>query len=173
MDLLITDLLKLSRLTRSEIVGTPLDMHALAQTAYHDVVPAESERAIVFSIDPLPKAFGDAVLICQVWANLISNAVKYTRGKTGRLIHVGVLMQEETPVYFVRDNGVGFNPQYAHKLFGVFQRLHRADEFEGNGVGLAIVQRIIQRHGGQVWGEGRVGVGATFYFTLPAPGGKK
>jgi light-regulated signal transduction histidine kinase (bacteriophytochrome) len=118
----------------------------------------------------MPKATADHRLVEQVWVNLLSNAIKYSAGREQPVVQVGALPihDQGQNVYFVKDNGVGFDPAYKDKLFGVFQRLHRDDEFEGTGVGLAIVQRIVHRHGGRVWGEGRLGEGATFYFTLPA-----
>ncbi len=112
-------------------------------------------------------------MLRQVFVNLLSNALKFTRSRPEAMIEVGAEEAEETHTYWVKDNGVGFEQAYADKLFEVFQRLHRADEFEGTGVGLAIVQRIIARHGGRVWAEGRVGEGATLYFTLPKGGGKQ
>jgi light-regulated signal transduction histidine kinase (bacteriophytochrome) len=115
----------------------------------------------------MPIAYGDATLLRQVWSNLLSNAIKYTLPKDERHIEVGGYPKDGMNVYYVKDNGVGFNPEYTHKLFGVFQRLHKADEFEGTGVGLAIVQRIIQRHGGLAWAEGKIGQGATIYFSIP------
>jgi light-regulated signal transduction histidine kinase (bacteriophytochrome) len=107
----------------------------------------------------------------QVWRNLISNAIKFTAPKDVRRIEIGGRSEEGKTIYFIRDSGVGFDPQYAHKLFGVFQRLHKTEEFEGTGVGLAIVQRIVHRHGGEVWAEGVVGEGATFYFSLTSKEG--
>jgi light-regulated signal transduction histidine kinase (bacteriophytochrome) len=121
----------------------------------------------VIDVDPLPPATGDRTLIRQVFANLIGNAFKFTRGRPAPRIEVGARSAGGDMIYLVRDNGAGFDMRYADKLFQVFTRLHHADEFEGNGVGLALVQRIIQRHRGRVWAEGVPNQGATFYFTLP------
>jgi light-regulated signal transduction histidine kinase (bacteriophytochrome) len=117
-------------------------------------------------VDNLCEAWGDPALLKQVWFNLISNAYKYTTKKDSGFVHIGCRRDHENCTYFVRDNGAGFDMRYAQKLFGVFQRLHNAEEYEGTGVGLALVHRIIQKHGGHVWGEGKVGEGATFFFTL-------
>ncbi|PIU64941.1 MAG: hypothetical protein COS85_10615 [Armatimonadetes bacterium CG07_land_8_20_14_0_80_59_28] len=120
-----------------------------------------------FSVTPLPEAAGDPTLVRQAWTNLLSNAIKFTMPRDERRIEVGGRAENGTNVYYVKDSGVGFNPDYTHKLFGAFQRLHRTEEFEGTGIGLAIVQRVVHRHGGRVWAESKVGEGATFYFSLP------
>jgi light-regulated signal transduction histidine kinase (bacteriophytochrome) len=169
MDRLITDLLALTRVSRSEMRSSRIDMTTLANSIYHEMVSPEVQEKFTFSVSPLADAYGDPTLLRQVWSNLLSNAIKYTLPKAERRIEVGGYTEKGMNVYTVTDSGVGFNPDYAHKLFGVFQRLHKAEEFEGTGVGLVIVQRIIQRHGGQVWAEGQVNEGATFYFSLPQP----
>ena len=122
---------------------------------------------IHWKIAPLPRIQGDPAMLSQVFVNLLGNAVKYTRGRTPAEIEIGVQGEEDGRIiFFVRDNGAGFDPRYAGKLFGVFQRLHRADEFEGTGIGLANVRRIMTRHGGRTWADGQVNQGATFFFTL-------
>lgn len=171
MDQLITALLALSRATRTELKLSRIDMAVLANSIYHEVASPEVQHKFAFSISALPDAYGDTILLRQVWANLLSNAIKYTLPKDERRIEVGSYRENEMNVYYVKDNGVGFNPVYTPKLFGVFQRLHKSEDFEGTGVGLAIVQRIIQRHGGKAWGEGALGLGATFYFSLPGKAG--
>jgi PAS domain S-box-containing protein len=172
MDRLITDLLTLSRATRTEMKRSRVDMTALAEACYRDAAsPAVRER-FQFTLVPLPDAIGDSSLLRQVWLNLLSNAVKFTERSEIRRIEVGGGRGNTANTYYVKDSGVGFDPDYAHKLFGVFQRLHGAEEFEGTGIGLAIVQRIVHRHGGRVWAEGTVGGGATFYFSLPREEGE-
>ncbi|MFA5182089.1 MAG: PAS domain S-box protein [Syntrophales bacterium] len=170
MGRLIDDLLAFSRTGRAELNPASVDMATLANSIFFELTtPAERER-IDFHVAPLPRAVGDPPLLRQVWTNLLGNAVKFSAKKERAVIEVGCVSEliEEKPamVYFVRDNGAGFNMAYANKLFGVFQRLHSAKEFVGTGVGLAIVQRIVQRHGGRIWAEGKVGKGAVFYFTL-------
>jgi signal transduction histidine kinase len=167
MDRLITELLGLSRVSRTEMKLSFIDMTTLANSAYKESASPEIQENFILSIAPLPDAFGDPILISQVWGNLISNAVKYTMPKEERRIEIGGQVEDGMNVYYVKDTGVGFNPDYAHKLFGLFQRLHSEAEFEGTGVGLAIVQRIINRHGGKVWAEGKLNEGATFWFTIP------
>ena len=164
---LIDDLLAFSRMGRAEMRETRVELHALVREAICDLEMATRGRNIVWTIPSLPTATGDRAMLKQALANLLGNAVKYTRPKDPAVIEIGCAGEEDGRlVLFVRDNGVGFDMQYADKLFGVFQRLHRADEFEGTGIGLANVRRIIARHGGRVWAEGRTGAGAAFYFTL-------
>ena len=167
MDQLITDILALSRVSRTEMKLSRIDMTTLVNSIYHESASPEIQEKFVFSVSALPDAFGDPTLIRQVWANLISNAIKYTLPKEERRIEIGGRVESDMNIYYIKDTGVGFNPDYTHKLFGLFQRLHKAEEFEGTGVGLAIVQRIVLRHGGKVWAEGKVNEGATFWFSMP------
>jgi len=167
MGQLIDDLLAFSRLGRQQLVAANIDMQQLAKTIFEDLRTQSPGRSFRFTIKPVPSARGDKTTIQQVLVNLLSNAVKFTRTRDKALIEFGFLDGDGQKAYYVRDNGVGFDMQYANKLFGVFQRLHAVTEFEGTGVGLALVHRIITRHGGRVWAEGKVEEGATFYFTLP------
>lgn len=166
---LIDDLLTFARLSRQPLGRQPVDMGRLVKDVLTDLNAAVAGRTVETRVADLPPSQGDPALLKQVWINLLSNALKYSRGRTPAVVEVGSQPGNGEPVYFVRDNGVGFDMQYAGKLFGVFQRLHRAEEFEGTGVGLAIVQRVIHRHGGRVWAQSEPGKGATFYFNL---GGK-
>jgi signal transduction histidine kinase len=168
MGQLIDDLLNFSRIGRTLITRQQVDMNALAATVAQDTIAA-SGRNVEINIDTLPPAYGEPSLLNQVFINLISNAVKFTARAERPSIKIGSVTQNGEIVYCVQDNGVGFDERYAEKLFGVFQRLHRLDDFEGTGVGLAIVHRIITRHGGRVWAQGKPNAGATFYFTIPAP----
>jgi hypothetical protein len=168
MGQLIDDLLRFSRAGRADLVRTRLDMVELVRQVWEATVDQAERDAMVFRLEPLPEADADPSLTRQVWVNLLSNAVKFTRGRAVRTVTVGARSEPGRLVYYVRDDGVGFDPRYQDKLFGVFQRLHSPAEFEGTGVGLALVQRIAHRHGGAVWAEGEPGMGATFYFTLPA-----
>jgi len=170
MDKLITDILALSRVTRSEHKLSRVDMTKMAGSMYNEVSTPEIKTRLRITINVLPEVFADSVYLKQVWINLISNAIKFSSGKANPEITIDGYYENGFNVYYVQDNGVGFNPEYSHKLFGVFQRLHKADEFEGTGVGLAIVQRIILRHGGKVWAEGAENLGAKFYFSLPVKG---
>jgi light-regulated signal transduction histidine kinase (bacteriophytochrome) len=142
-------------------------MKAMADSVFHELLKKEDEGRIDFQIVRLPSVEADPSLIRQVWVNLLSNAIKFTSKKEHAVIRVGSKQSREEYVYYVRDTGAGFDMEYIDKLFGVFQRLHGESEFEGTGVGLAIVQRIVRRHGGRVWAEGETGKGATFYFSLP------
>ncbi|MGZ3605392.1 MAG: sensor histidine kinase, partial [Thermodesulfobacteriota bacterium] len=164
---LIDDLLRLSRVGRANLNWSKLDMKALASEALQEIRTAEPQREFKAEIRDLPEAQGDPAMIRQLLVNLMSNAVKFTRGKEDGRIEVGSFEQSGEKVYYVRDNGIGFDMKYYNKLFGVFQRLVSESQFEGTGVGLAIVQRIVQRHGGRIWAEGKIHEGATFYFTLP------
>ncbi len=166
MGLLIDDLLAFSRLNRQSINWQTVAMSSLVPAAWEELEAQRQGRALDLHVGDLPPCRGDWGLLKQVWINLLSNAVKYTQGRTPATIAIGCRSENDEAVYFVRDNGAGFSMQYADKLFGVFQRLHRAEEFAGTGVGLAIVQRIIHRHGGRIWAEAEVDRGATFYFTL-------
>jgi light-regulated signal transduction histidine kinase (bacteriophytochrome) len=127
---------------------------------------SQQEERVEVRIGDLPPCQADAALLKQVWINLLSNALKYTGKREKALVEIGCIQEYGHNAYFVRDNGTGFNMKYAHKLFGVFQRLHRAEDYEGTGVGLAIVHRIVRRHGGRVWADAEEGRGATFFFTL-------
>jgi signal transduction histidine kinase len=167
MGRLIDDLLAFSRLGRKEIEPAPINMNELAQEAFSQISLADAEQKTEFKLEELPQAQGDLPLMRQVFINLLSNARKYCKKDTGAQIEVGGYNQNGENVYYVKDHGVGFDMNYSNKLFGVFQRLHSGEEFEGTGVGLAIVQRIIHRHGGKVWADAKVNEGATFYFSLP------
>lgn len=170
MGQLIDDLLAFSRLSRTGIEKSEIDMTKLARSVTDELRHPDPDRAVDVQIDSLPTARGDMALLRQVFINLISNALKYTRHKPEAKVEISSFAEGDMNVYCVKDNGAGFDMQYANKLFGVFQRLHRADEFEGTGVGLAIIQRIVHRHGGKVWAEAKVGEGATFYFTISDDG---
>lgn len=170
MGTLVDDLLAFTRLGRTALRRSSFDMSAMAETVFQELISADDRARINFTAIAMPPAYGDVRLIRQVMVNLISNAVKFTATRDRPQIEVGSIIRNDTPVYYVRDNGVGFDMQYASKLFGVFHRLHTEREFEGTGVGLAIAQRIINRHGGQIRAEGEVDNGATFFFTLPQKG---
>ena len=171
MGQLIDDLLAFARIGRREMVPSPINMNELAQTVFEELSAANPERELHLKMQAIPSSFGDQAMIGQVFTNLLSNAIKFTRPQEAAVIEVGARTEDGETVFFVKDNGVGFDMAYADKLFGVFQRLHSDEEFEGTGVGLAIVQRIIHRHGGRVWAESEIGKGATIYFTLSSTGG--
>lgn len=164
---LIDDLLEFSRMGRKEIAMMMIDMNSLVENIKQELLASETDRSIEFAIQPLKNAVADVNMIRQVWINVISNALKYTKKNERSKIEVGCQDESKRIVYYIRDNGVGFDMQYANKLFGVFQRLHKIEEFEGTGVGLALAHRILNRHGGKIWAESSVNEGATFYFFLP------
>ena len=168
MGKLIDDLLAFAHLSRQPLNKRTVETDQLVRGALGELSAEQSGRQIELRVGELPPCQGDPALLKQVWVNLLSNALKYTRGREPAVIEIGCSRDHAECVYFVRDNGTGFDMQYAGKLFGVFQRLHSASEFEGTGVGLAIVQRIVLRHGGRIWAEAAVDRGATFYFTLKA-----
>jgi two-component system sensor histidine kinase/response regulator len=167
---LIEDMLAFSRLGRQPLATRPVLMNELVDQALAELRPTHEGRAIQVSVGELGTARADPALLKQVLLNLLGNAIKFTGRTEGASVLVGSLPNcAQSITYFVKDNGAGFDMRHAEKLFGVFERLHRQEEFEGTGVGLAIVQQIVQRHGGRVWAEAAVGRGATFYFTLPSP----
>ena len=168
MGQLIDDLLAFSRLGRKGMSISEIDMGVLAKEVFEQLQLGETERTVRLNIDTLPPANGDRAMIREVFVNLLSNAMKFRKPREVPVIEVTGAVDGNETVYSVKDNGVGFDMKYADKLFQVFQRLHSAEEFEGTGIGLALVQRIIHRHGGRVWAEGKVNKGATFYFSLPA-----
>lgn len=167
MGQLIDDILGFSRTGRLELSFAEIDMERLAREVVEEIKPAMADGKLQVAIGPIPPAHGDRAMMRQVFVNLLSNAIKFSRIRELAVIEVGGAIEGDEAVYFVRDNGAGFDMQYAGKLFGVFQRLHGMDEFEGTGIGLAIVKRIVTRHGGRVWAEGKVNAGATIYFSIP------
>jgi signal transduction histidine kinase len=169
MGRLLDDLLKLSRVSRQPLKRRAVSPQAIVQQCLTELRPQEEGRRVEVTVTELPECQADPALLKQVWISLLSNAFKYTRKRESARIEVGAQTREQTPgvtIYFVKDNGVGFEMQYADKLFGVFQRMHCAEDYEGTGIGLAIVQRILERHGGHAWADAAVDQGATFFFTL-------
>jgi light-regulated signal transduction histidine kinase (bacteriophytochrome) len=166
MGQLVDDLLKMGQIGRQELACRPTDLNLLVGRVLQDLQQECEGRQIDWRIGGLPSVDCDPGLMRQVFANLLSNSVKYTRPREKAVIEVGQVTLEGAPAIFIRDNGAGFDQQFAHKLFGVFQRLHTAEEFEGTGVGLAIVQRIVQKHGGRIWAKAEVDKGATFFIAL-------
>jgi len=167
MGQLIDDLLAFSRLGRKELMKGTISMEDMVDSIWEELLKEQNGREVEFTRASLPPAFADSVTMRHVWTNLLSNALKYTSRKPKAIIEVGGQEEEGRILYYVRDNGSGFDMRYYEKLFGVFQRLHSQEEFEGTGVGLAIVQRILNRHGGAIWADASPDVGATFYFSLP------
>jgi light-regulated signal transduction histidine kinase (bacteriophytochrome) len=167
MSRLIDELLKLSRISRAELHRSPVNLSALAEEIARDLQAAQPERAARFTIQPGLIVQGSPELLRSLLQNLLNNAWKFTRNRAPARIDFGAENNSGQTVYFVRDNGAGFDMTYVGKLFGAFQRLHSTDDYEGTGIGLATVQRIVHRHGGSVRAEGNVDQGATFYFTLP------
>jgi light-regulated signal transduction histidine kinase (bacteriophytochrome) len=166
MGMLIDDLLTFSRLSRAPLNKQKIETGQMVRSVLEDLHAEQEGRQIELRLQELPQCSADPALLRQAWVNLLSNALKYTKKRELAVIEIGCNATSESVVYFVRDNGTGFDMRYADKLFGVFQRLHRAEEYEGTGVGLALVQRILHRHGGRIWAEAAVDRGATFYFTL-------
>ncbi len=167
MGKLIDDLLSFSRLSRMDMQFSLINMKAMAQRVFDELIQMEKTRKIEFNLSDIPSIQGDSVLIRQVWMNLISNAIKFTSKKEKAIIEISAKELDSEIVYSVTDNGAGFDMKYADKLFGVFQRLHKESEFEGTGVGLAIIKRAVMRNGGRVRAKGEIDKGATLYFALP------
>jgi PAS domain S-box-containing protein len=165
MGQLIDDLLTFSKMARLETIYESIDMNHLVQRCLEDLTNEQSGHAL--TVATLPACSGDIAMLRQVWFNLLGNAIKYSSKKEKPQIEIGAIDDPNFHVYFIADNGVGFDMKYANKLFGVFQRLHRQDEFEGTGLGLALVKRIISKHGGDIWTEASPNQGATFYFKVP------
>lgn len=163
---LIDDLLALSRFGRQGLKKEVIDASALVKVTLEELKSEQDNRDVEIKVGVLPVCVADPVLLKQVYINLLQNALKFTRRRPHATIEIGCLDRNDGPVYYVKDNGVGFNMAYSHNLFKVFHRLHKSQEYEGTGVGLAIVKRIIERHGGQIWAEGGLDEGAVFYFTL-------
>jgi light-regulated signal transduction histidine kinase (bacteriophytochrome) len=164
---LVDDLLNLSRVGKKELARQRVALDPLVASVISEMKLEAPNRQIEWKISPLPNVYCDSGLMRQVFTNLLSNAVKYTRPRERAVIELGESKLNGESAIFVRDNGVGFNMKYSSKLFGVFQRFHRAEEFEGTGVGLATVARIIRKHGGRIWAEAELNKGAAFFFTLP------
>jgi len=170
MGQLIDDLLMFSRMGRNEIVKHKINTRSMVSSIVESVNNMEGQAPINWNVHELPNIEGDQAMINQVWVNLISNAVKYSKQNPNPCIEIGSLIHEGQIGFFVKDNGVGFDIKYVDKLFRVFQRLHSSHEFEGTGIGLAIVEKIVAKHGGKVWASGGLNKGAMFFFSLPPAG---
>ena len=167
---MIDAMLVLSRLGRQEMLPETIDMHELAQEVFDELAEQEGGRKFNLTLQPLPPAIGTRTMIRQLWEHLIGNAIKFTKGRDPAKIEIGAITATgSASEYFIKDNGVGFDMQLAEKLFGLFQRYHSEEEFPGIGLGLALVQRIVQRHGGAIRAEAEVDHGAAIFFTLPNP----
>jgi light-regulated signal transduction histidine kinase (bacteriophytochrome) len=167
MNILIDDLIKLSRTNRIELKKSMLKMNQVLDDALSEVQPLLENRKVDINISTLPEVIGDYNLLRLVWVNLLDNAIKYTRPRKKAVIKIDYNEEKEEFIFCIHDNGVGFDMNYAQKLFGAFQRLHSTDEFEGTGIGLSNVRRIISRHSGRTWAEAELDKGASFYFSLP------
>jgi light-regulated signal transduction histidine kinase (bacteriophytochrome) len=167
MGTLIDDLLSFSRTGRAELKKSSIKMDLIVEDALTQIKTSITDRKIDWIISPMPEVHGDYNLLRLVWVNLLNNAVKYTRNKEKAVIQIGYMDEKREIIFYIQDNGVGFDMKYADKLFGVFQRLHSTSEFDGTGIGLANVQRIILRHGGRTWAEAETDKGASFYFSIP------
>jgi light-regulated signal transduction histidine kinase (bacteriophytochrome) len=165
--MLIDDLLQFAQMQRTEVRRGPVDLNAMVATIRRNLELSAPDRKIRWQIETLPAVRGDAAMLQVAIRNLLENAVKYTRSRDEAIITVGSYERDHFVVVFVRDNGVGFDPRYTNKLFRVFERLHGQTEFEGTGIGLALVREIVTRHGGQVWADGQLDAGATFHISLP------
>jgi two-component system sensor kinase len=170
MGRMIDALLVFSRLGRQEMIPESIDMHEMAKSVFDELAAREPGRKLQLDLKPLPPACGTREMILHVWENLIGNAIKFTRGREPGVIEIGARNDEDgVPVYSIKDNGAGFDMLLAGKIFGIFQRFHSEEEFPGIGIGLALAQRIIHRHGGEIRADAQVGRGATFHFTLANP----
>ena len=168
MGVLIDDLITFTKLNRQEIQSSFINMYEMANSAFLEHVSKDDRKKIDFRLKHIPPTFGDESLVRKVWVNLVNNAIKFSSPKSNRFIEIGVLKKNAEEIYFVKDNGIGFDMDDSESMFEIFKRLNDEKEFEGLGVGLSIARRIIQRHNGRIWAEGKAGEGATFYFTLPA-----
>ncbi len=164
---MVEELLEFSRLGQTKMHSTTVTMSQLVQQVQVELQPELSGRSVYWHIEPLPEVEGDPALVRLVLQNLLSNAVKYTRDCVEATIVIGSIEEEQEVIFFVKDNGAGFDMKYQERLFRMFQRLHPQEQFAGTGVGLATVRRLVHRHGGRIWPEGSINQGATFYFSLP------
>ncbi len=167
MERLISDLLAFSRISTKDVRLAEIDMGGLVETVFDELRPNTESKNLRLVMNALPVGYGDASMIRQVIVNLLSNAIKFTEAREVGIIEVGGAVEGSNSTYYVKDNGIGFDMQSADKLFGLFQRLSSAQDFEGTGIGLVVAKRIIEKHGGRIWAEGKLNEGATFSFTLP------